>query len=289
VGLVALLILIVLFPNQIFNSTFEEHYEEIKGWFRLPRVLSPLGRAWRAVHRRTLGLVVFAVIGAFLLALLEPDFGLNRGWISTLVGLGVGLAVVTLAFDLPQLLYVRARSGQRGWLQVLPASLVVAVAGVALSRAVGFYPGYLYGLIAAYKWQEKLEEREEARAIAISAGWVLGVSLAAWFAWIPIGHMAEKAHPGLAVTVADAVLATVFIMGIEGLAIGFLPMRFLDGGKVYRWSRPVWGAIYGASALVFVLVLLNPQIGYLHHGSVPTGGGPPASPPPFWGSLAEFV
>src|SRR6266700_3006706 len=92
------------------------------------------------------------------------------GWLWAGVGsLGVGLAVVTLAFDLPQLLYVRARSGQRGWLQVLPASLVVAVAGVALSRAVGFYPGYLYGLIAAYKWQEKLEEREEARAIAISA------------------------------------------------------------------------------------------------------------------------
>jgi hypothetical protein len=42
-----------------------------------------------------------------------------------------------------------------------------------------------------------------------------------------------------------------------------MPVRYLPGEAVMRWSRIAWAALFGASAFAFLHVLVNPSSGYL--------------------------
>jgi hypothetical protein len=61
----------------------------------------------------------------------------------------------------------------------------------------------------------------------------------AWFAWIPVSHRAGLPTACLGVLILDAVLVAVFVTGLEGAVLGMVPLRFMDGHKVTRWSR-IW-------------------------------------------------
>jgi len=61
----------------------------------------------------------------------------------------MALAVVTMGFGLPVLIYMRWKSGDKGELRVLPGTIILAAVCVFVSRVLHFQPGYLYGLIGA--------------------------------------------------------------------------------------------------------------------------------------------
>ena len=44
---------------------------------------------------------------------------------------------------------------------------------------------------------------------------------------------------------------------------GLLPLRFLSGAAVYRWSRLAWALLFGISVFAFVHLLVGPNTGYL--------------------------
>ena len=50
---------------------------------------------------------------------------------------------------------------------------------------------------------------------------------------------------------------------VQGLAVGRLPMRFLDGRKVFRRSRTAWAALFFLGVFAAVHVLLRPGSGYV--------------------------
>lgn len=47
------------------------------------------------------------------------------------------------------------------------------------------------------------------------------------------------------------------VAGVEGLLFGLLPLRFLDGPVVMRWSRAAWGSLISLGGLGFVTLLLG--------------------------------
>ena len=53
------------------------------------------------------------------------------------------------------------------------------------------------------------------------------------------------------------------VSGLEAVAIGLLPFRFMPGAAVYRWSRPAWALLCGASMFAFIHILVGPSSGYL--------------------------
>ena len=95
----------------------------------------------------------------------------------------------------------------------------------------------------------------------------LVLSLGAWIAWLPIAEKAARPRAGLAVLVGDALLAGVFVTGLEALAFGLMPMKFLDGHSIKSWSTLAWAALFGLSMLGFVHILLNPNNRYIHTSS----------------------
>jgi hypothetical protein len=177
------------------------------------------------------------------------------------------MAVVTLAFDLPSLFWVRREYGVWGRLVILPGTLLVAAACVALSRAVHFLPGYFYGLIAGITFRRQIAEAVKGRLVAVSAGLVLALSIAAWLCLKPVSTAAARPGASFALLVGESLLGNIFWCGLDSLVIGLLPLRFLSGSEVRKWSRAAWVVLFVLTQLAFVHILLRPGTGYVANTS----------------------
>jgi hypothetical protein len=266
------LVLLIPFPTELFNSTLEANYDRVTAPLRelgrfLPR-FPTRERRWRGR-----GFVLFAgtmVVTSLLYCLLDPTFGWNRSSLALFVGILGGLVVVTVAFDLVALWFMWRRHRARPAFRAYGAALPIAAACVVVSRAAHFQPGYLLGAIAGLSFAVALSRQDEGRLAARSAAWILGLSLIAWVARTPVVD-AEATSSRLGLQVLDATMAAIVVGGIEGVAFGLLPLRFLAGEQVMAWSRRAWLALFGLAVLAFVFVVLNPQgnfVGSLSVGSV---------------------
>jgi hypothetical protein len=46
---------------------------------------------------------------------------------------------------------------------------------------------------------------------------------------------------------AQTALAAITVSGLEAVAFGLMPFRFMPGVAIYRWNRAIWAALFGAS------------------------------------------
>jgi len=264
-GLAALLVVLVGFPAEIFNSTLEENYAEVQGWFRR---LRPPARLVRRLRLPPLAqFAAFCAIAALLSALVDPEVIFHEhAWASKglllFVGFVVAIPVTTLVFAAPAEGYLRQISGGAGRLRALPLALVIAAVFVVVSQAGHFVPGYVYGLIAGYGVAQgrKLKGEYEGRAVLIGAALVFALGLLAWIGWDPIRIKAAGAHPAEWVLILDSILSLTVILSLQAIVFGLLPLKFLPGGKLRQWSLRAWIALYGTAAFFFVhLLLLNTE------------------------------
>jgi hypothetical protein len=264
-ALLALAVIFLMpFPAQLFNSTVEEHRDEIRGWFApVTRAFSVAGRGLDSFWRNPVGIGLFLVVSAVLYALLDPAFGLAPEALITLFGLAIGIVVVTILFAIPTILSHR-RHGDRPVVEAIPGTLLVGIACVAVSRLADFQPGYLYGLVIGLAFARELDPRDEGRSGAAAAALMLTAAAVAWFG---LGVLVEGGATGLVAAIAETILAAVMVAGLEGVVFGLLPLRFLPGEPVYAWNRVVWGALLGIGVFAFFHILINPSSGYLADSS----------------------
>lgn len=261
-AVVALLFLLLLaFPSELFNTTLEENYDEVRSWFGLgPRQPDAASQG-----RSTLTFLAFILAGGVVYALLSPGFGLNMATLALVVGLTVALVVMTLLFSVPADLFIHRRTGEWGRPNILPGSLVVALVCVGISRLLNFQPGYLYGVLAGLAFRSKLDEPAVGKATAENWTFALAGSVLAWIARVPVSAAAAKPHASAWLYGLEACLAAIFLIGIESLVVAMLPMRFLDGRKIMTWSRILWGFLLTLGLFAVVQVLLTPGSGYVGH------------------------
>ena len=119
-----LLVLFLAFPSELFNSTLGENYDEVCGWFRLP------AKAVDSVRRAPRGLAFAAMIlvGGVAYSALSPSFGFNLTTVALAVGIAVALVVMSVVFSMPADLAIHRRFSEWGKLNILPGSVLVAVA-----------------------------------------------------------------------------------------------------------------------------------------------------------------
>jgi hypothetical protein len=251
-------VFLLAFPCQLFNSTLEENYDEVRGWFGLrakdehdePR------------HQGAL-YVLFLIAGGILYALLSPDFGLNRTTLVVVVGLALAILVTGVGFALPGMLYMRKHTGERGRLRVLSGSIIVAALTVLISRAVGYTPGYVYGLLAVFVFGATLDRREEGRMAASTAVVIIALCLGAWLARVPVSAAAARPHASVLLLILETALGGIFLLGLESLLVDLIPLRFLDGSRIQAWSKLAWGGLFALGAFLLVHVLVVPGSGYV--------------------------
>lgn len=260
------------FPSEWLDLTYAENRERIRAPFRRrfpwlfrnhDRPRSPRSKFVESA------VIFFGFVGAagLINSFLIPTFGLNRTTLWLFLGQCVGVAVITLSTQLPMAISgIRARRSIH--LQVLVGGMLIAVACVVASRALGLSPGYCYGLIAVLLIRPEHEEKEDGRLHAISSLVVLCVSIAAFFLTIPVFHSATASSPSPFVLVLDPALNVMFMAGFASLAFGMFPLPFLPGSRVVKWNQAAWLAISGVGLIGFIAVLLSPGSGSsseLHH------------------------
>jgi len=253
VGAIAL----IAFPYQLFNSTLEENYEEVQGWFGL----TPKPPDYVPPHQ---GLILpfFLLASGLLFASLSPDFGLNQTTLVLAAGLAIPVFVTGVGFALPGFIYM-LRQGDRGRIRVLPGSVIVGAVTVLISRLVGFTPGYVYGLLAVLVFRKKLDSRRQGRMATLVSLFVFAVCLAAWFIRVPVSAAAREPDPNVLILILEAALGGIFLFGLESLIVDLIPMRFLDGSRIKAWSWVAWGALFVFGLFVLIHVLIIPGSGYV--------------------------
>lgn len=260
-ALLALLLLLFMgFASELFNSTFEGNYDEISGWLGLGRGerRQLLSRLWAG----PLGVGLFLALGSLVYLLLDPGVALDVESVAVYLGMLGGLGIVMLAFEAPPLLLYRRRTGEAAGVRALPWTLPAAAVCVLISRMAGLEPGYLYGLLLGLVFRQELTAGQEGRQTAFGAAWTLAVALAAWVGLgaLRSGGVQPDAFGSL---LLETALAVVVVGGLEAVAFGLLPMRFLAGVSVYGWSRLAWALLFGIGAFAFIHVLVGPHTGYL--------------------------
>jgi hypothetical protein len=258
-------LMLIAFPFELFNSTMEENYDEIRAWFRLP----VRGVSDAKTSRRTLSFFLLTAVSAVACGFLSPDFGWNMTSLVMAVGMFVALLVMAVVFSVPADIGIHRQFGEWGKLNFLPGSVVVSIVMVVVSRLFHFQPGYFYGALAGLAFRSALSEGVQGRMTAANWAFSLVISVAAWFARIPVS--AAAARPGASVwwIGLEVCLALVFLWGVEGLAVAMLPLRFMDGRKVFRWSRTGWAVLFFLGLFATFHILLAPGSGYVGHT---TGG-----------------
>ncbi|HVF06447.1 MAG TPA: FGLLP motif-containing membrane protein [Frankiaceae bacterium] len=249
-AIAVLLVLLVGFPAELFNSTVHENGDRIRR--ALARVTGRLPRG-RALPTPVV-LTAFTVVAATLTAFADRGAGLDRPTLVALAGLLVAIPVTLLAFEVPVELWCRRGGSTRAALRVLPAALLVAAVLSLASRLAGFEPAYVYGLVAGYAVLagRTLTSERAGQAVLVGTASLLGVSMLAWAAWLSLG----EPEGTLAAELTDSALAGVALVGVEGLVFALLPVRFLDGEALWQWGRRRWAVAYGIVAFVFVHLLL---------------------------------
>ncbi len=250
-------IALLAFPYQLFNSTLEENYEEVRGWFGL----QPKPPGYVPPHQLAL-LPVSLLVSGLLFASLSPDFGLNQTTLVLAAGLAIAVFTTGVGFALPGFVYM-LRQGDRGRVRILHGSLIVGAVTVLISRLVGFTPGYVYGLLAVLVFRKTLDQRRQGRMSALISLFVFAVCLAAWFIRVPVSSAARQPDPNVGILILEAALGGIFLFGLESLLVDLLPMRFLDGSRIKAWSRAIWGTLLAFGLFVLVHVLLIPGSGYV--------------------------
>lgn len=252
-------IMLIAFPYELFNSTMEENYDEVRGWFGMgPRGVPE-------VKTRSRALSFFALVGVTAAAtgFLSPEFGFNRTSVVLFLGICVALLVMAVLFSLPADIGIRRQFGEWGKLNFLPGSVIVTIVMVVACRLFEFQPGFFYGALAGLAFRSALSEDVQGKMTA--ANWVfsLVISVGAFFLRVPVSAAAAESGSSIWWIGLEICLALIFLWGIEGLAVGMLPMRFLDGRKVFRWSKTAWAALFFLGIFATVHVLLRPGSGYV--------------------------
>lgn len=252
-------IMLIAFPFELFNSTMEENYDEIRNWFGL----GPRGVPEPKTRSRAVGFFALTAVTALATGFLSPDFGLNRTSVVLFIGISVALLVMAVLFSLPADIGIRRQFGEWGKLNFLPGSLIVTIVMVLACRIFDFQPGFFYGALAGLAFRSALSEEVQGKMTAANWLFSLVIAVGAFFLRVPVS--AAAAEPGSSIwwIGVEICLSLIFLWGIEGLAVGMLPMRFLDGRKVLRWSRPAWAGLFFLGVFATVHVLLRPGSGYV--------------------------
>ena len=273
VGIMTFIMLLVGAPTPIFNSTLSANRVLIERWarrrrpawlrrMRPTRTSKPNGAAATSGGSRAglshtwPGLFLYLLLATFVYAFLDASFpgpGSAQVLFTTMMAIAIGTAVS----QLPEERYVRTRYASRGTVDVALWTIILAAGCVVITRVSGIQPGYVYGIIGGFTFTVALSKDDKGRMAFRGMGVLLIVGVAAWFARIPFQPLGGLIGGDVG-SLANVVLAGVFVSAVQGAAIALIPLRFLAGDPLLAASRRRWVILWGLSLLLFAHVILYP-------------------------------
>ncbi|MBX3093736.1 MAG: hypothetical protein KF680_04230 [Cryobacterium sp.] len=256
-GIAAGLVLLIVFPARLLDSTIRSNYQRAFNW--LERLLSRARRARQTMEAsRALRRSVTAAMllgSAVLLGFTDPGFGLNAASLRLTIALAVTVAVLALVRGL-----ATGALAQRLWsvdwrLSLRPGGILMLIVGVLITRLLGLEPGILLGVWLGASLSRYLGVEREAKLVLATTSMVTALGLTAWLGYSLVTPIAT-ADPGFGILLAQEVFATITLKSLATFVVLLLPLTFLDGKTLWDWSRIGWFVTYLALAFVFALIVL---------------------------------
>jgi len=250
--------------SSIFNTILRDYRDELLAAVRrfVPRVFAGFvaragGRAQGLTqHGRSRIVLIWMVVllvTSLIESFLDPSVGLlsleRLGLLVTLFLSAVAVSGLELGSDLfahrrwaPTLM----TEGKVQWL-----GMAIALGCVILSRALGFTPGYLYGIVGAmYVMPGLVGIAESGKRAALVLLTVLAGGLVLWLATAFLPSALAELEP---------LLLTAFLIGLQGVFFALIPLAFTDGGQIWNWRKGVWFVFFTVVLFCFYHFVLNPN------------------------------
>ncbi len=254
IGLV--LLIFAVLPGHLLNATLAEQYERFTR--RRPKREAAPGRWARLVaflHRTPVvsGLLLTTAT-ALLFGFADPRFGFSLASLRLFLGLAIALAIVSYLTNA-----VVSRIMQGRWkvdveVRLRPLGLILTVVGVVVSRLFDFSPGFLIGLVLGLVISEKQLAKQAWRAVLLRSSILLGLALLAWLAFSLFDAKQEGGTFGSELAIETLVAVTT--EAVVGLLVELLPLKLLEGEKLYEKSKVLWGALYLLAVFIFVVAVV---------------------------------
>jgi hypothetical protein len=200
-------------------------------------------------------------VAAAIYGMEEPDFGLNTQSLVLFLSYLGAFALLTYAYDGTQLMMSK-RYGVPAAIRVFPIGVAVALMCVVLTRVTGFVPGLMYGFVASHTiiGQAHLTKEQEGKQVFFPAIALLAACLGAWLLADPLRNFSESEDTWWS-AIPEGMAIGLFASGLQTLFFLLIPIRFMEGHKLFQWNKPAWLGLSLFSGFLFWEVLLNADSG----------------------------
>ena len=91
----------------------------------------------------------------------------------------------------------------------------------------------------------------------------IGLLIVSLVAWVLLQPVRTAAGDGSwLAALLDTILAMIVVAGLEGIFFTLIPLRFMDGAILMRWSRLAWALLFGTVTFLWWQLLLNQNGAY---------------------------
>ncbi len=255
IGLV--LLIFAVLPGHLLNATLAEQYERFRR--RVPRGRRHVPAWWKQLHAAIqrapfLAGLALTTATALLFGFADPRFGFSLASLRLFLGLAIALAVVSYLTNAIVGRVMRGRWKVDVEVSLRPLGLILTVVGVVVSRVLDFSPGFLIGLVLGLVINEKQLAKHAWRAVLLRTSILLGLALLAWLGFSLFDSQQEGGSFGSELAVETLVAITT--EAVVGLLVELLPLRLLQGEKLYQKSKALWGALYLVTVFIFVVAVV---------------------------------
>ncbi len=257
-GIALALLVLVAFPAELLNSSLASNTGRFgRGFARIADVTDRVTQAVASATRTTaIPALILVLISSVIFGFVDPQYGFDPVSMRMTLSLALGLFLVSwVAVSLTRSV-LRRVWGLESATGLMPVALIFAVLGVVLARIVDFSPGFLLGLVIGVEAAARWTGIDRARAALTQTGVVVGLALLAWVGYSGLTALWGSEPTGFTeLLVLDALVATT-AEGLTAAAAGLLPLGFLLGHDLFRWSKAAWAGVFVGVTLLFSLVVL---------------------------------
>jgi hypothetical protein len=277
----AVLVILVALPTQLINSTLAGSRGPIRAWFgtlgaRIRGLLNTsrgLPKTFNKYLEGALGFLLASIIAGFA----DPSFGLNGQSLRVLITTFIAFLVVNLASTvLVRTIYRRRVSLQLPNIRTHYGYLALLLVTVVLSRLIQLEPAMVFGAVLTIEFARVIaaskDDSQTLRARLLFSSFLLsiGLGLIAWLTYSVLfapgsGLLASQAEELVAL---KETLATIAIQSVVAMPILLIPVSFLNGGIIFRWSKSRWLLAFVSSVAMFVFMLIPLEESWGQAGSV---------------------
>lgn len=274
-----ILLALLLVGAEIFNEALRDNLADWRvpipgpvsaGFGRARGLLGTIEFDWERIVPdyqavdRVLAPVALLVGTGLIYCLLDEQAGFNQHTVTLFISLVVSQGILAVAYEGGKAFLYQRNLHATARVHLYPPCILIAIVSVIISRIAGFHPGIIVGFIAAavIMGHDELDVAGRGKAMATMAAILLGISVAAWILAVPL-HDLYTSKPNIWTAIPAATAVSTFIICLEGLFFSMIPLRFMDGWRIWKWSKLVWIALFVPTAALFVQVLYNHQDEYL--------------------------